>query len=202
MPVSFIQGVGEMPDAVAEPQTEKVEKPDGETPEGENATPEQLKAQLEETKKQLSAVNRESADRRKKLEAYEKAKADQDKANMTEVERLKAEKAEADNKLKELEREKRTLILQGQFEKVAKSINVTFVDEQARTDAFGYVDLEKVEDDGKGLKEQLQLINKTRPYLFKALEAPDTDATSKGRGNSTLNEEEIIKRKRRDYAPL
>lgn len=51
----------------------------------------ELANQLAELQKQLRAVNRESAERRKALEAFEKAETERRQAEMTEAQRLQAE---------------------------------------------------------------------------------------------------------------
>jgi chromosome segregation ATPase len=61
------------------------------TPEVQGETPEQLKARLTEAEKRIKELNRESAERRKKLEAFELAEAKRKEAEMTETEKLKAE---------------------------------------------------------------------------------------------------------------
>lgn len=65
----------------------------GETPEKAAAAPNaaELAAQLADLQKQLKAVNRESAERRKALEAFEKAETERKSAEMTEAQKLQAQ---------------------------------------------------------------------------------------------------------------
>ncbi len=51
----------------------------------------ELAAQLADMQKQLKAVNRESAERRKALEAFEKAETERKSAEMTEAQKLQAQ---------------------------------------------------------------------------------------------------------------
>ena len=51
-------------------------------------TAEQLAAELEATRKALKDANREAAERRKKLEAFEKQQADAEQAKLSETEKL------------------------------------------------------------------------------------------------------------------
>ena len=83
----------------------------GETPETPEAAPEQVKgempanlaAELEQARAALKLANREAAERRKKLEAYEKAEQDKAAAEMTEAQKLAKQLEEATNRLKAME---------------------------------------------------------------------------------------------------
>ena len=81
-----------------EPQVETTETPQAEsaTPEASTAkTAEEVQAELEQVKAALRKANSESAERRKKLEAFEKAEAERKAAEMTETDRYKAEAEQA-----------------------------------------------------------------------------------------------------------
>jgi hypothetical protein len=64
---------------------------------GKEKTAAELKAELEDARKALKAANSEAADKRKRLEAFEKEKAEKEEAEKSEAQKLKerAEKAEA-----------------------------------------------------------------------------------------------------------
>jgi len=94
------------------------DKKEGEMPAGNEtpATPEQpvetpavtvesLQAELDKVQKALKETNAESAARRKKLEALEKAEAERKQAEMSEVEKLQAQLKEASDKAAKLERD-------------------------------------------------------------------------------------------------
>lgn len=75
-----------------------------ETPELENKseTPEVIDpAEHKKVLEALKAANRESADRRKKLEAYEKAEQERKEAEMSELEKAQKRAAELEAKVKE-----------------------------------------------------------------------------------------------------
>ena len=93
-------------------------KKEGETPADGTppATPEQpaeqpavtvegLQAELDKVQKALREANSESAARRKKLEAFEKAEADRKQAELSEVEKIQAQLKEAQERAAKLERE-------------------------------------------------------------------------------------------------
>ena len=73
-------------------------------------TVEELKAQLAKVEKSLKETNREAAERRKKLEAFERAEQERREAEMSEMDKLKlkaemAEKELAETRLSLLKRE-------------------------------------------------------------------------------------------------
>lgn len=85
--------------------------PAGETPAGNQPTLAEVTAELETVRRALKDANKEAADRRKKLDAYEAAEAERKQAEMTEAQKAdtarkaaeeKAQKAiqQADAKLK------------------------------------------------------------------------------------------------------
>lgn len=74
-----------------------------ETPEAqEEPTPEAIAAELEDTRKALAKANREAAQRRKKLETYEKADQERKEAELSEMEKLQKQLADREAKLNEL----------------------------------------------------------------------------------------------------
>lgn len=74
--------------------------PQGETPTGEPQEPTaaELKAELEAARKALKSANNEAADRRKKLDAYEKAEEERKSAEMTELDKANKAKQQAEDK--------------------------------------------------------------------------------------------------------
>jgi hypothetical protein len=92
--LSIFKGVDEMSE---QDPTATVTPAESATPEA--ITPQQPAENVDELKRRISELNRESADRRKKLEAFEKAEADRKQAEMTEAERMKAKLAEAETAL-------------------------------------------------------------------------------------------------------
>ena len=83
-----------------EEQVEMTTNPAGETPaENTQNDAQQVETisreEFEKLQKALKEANREAAERRKKLEAYEKAEAERKQAEMTELEKLQAQLKEA-----------------------------------------------------------------------------------------------------------
>lgn len=89
---------GEMP-TTPEPEKVTVAQPEPKPA----LTPEQALAELEATRKALKDANREAAERRKKLEAYEKAEAEKAAAELSETERLKKQLEDTAAKLRAVE---------------------------------------------------------------------------------------------------
>lgn len=82
---------GEMPQTPEQPQVQ-----------AGTETVESLKAEIEALRKANKATNAENADRRKKLEAFEKAQADREQAEMTEAQKLKLALDQATSELSTL----------------------------------------------------------------------------------------------------
>ena len=89
---------GEMP-TTPEPEKVTVAQPEPKPA----LTPEQALAELEATRKALKDANREAAERRKKLEAYEKAEAEKAAAELSETERRKKQLEDTAAKLRAVE---------------------------------------------------------------------------------------------------
>jgi len=95
-----------MPD---DPITPTVETP--ETP----AEPSDVEAELAKVKAALKAANRESAERRKRLEDLEKADTERKTAEMTELERLKAEREAALKEAASAREQSRQMLIRSAF---------------------------------------------------------------------------------------
>ena len=81
-------------------ETEIVEQ---ETPqEPKEQTPEDVAAELDDTRKALAKANREAAQRRKKLETYEKADQERKEAELSEMEKLQKQLADREAELNKL----------------------------------------------------------------------------------------------------
>jgi DNA repair exonuclease SbcCD ATPase subunit len=168
----------------------------GETPPVGGALPvEQLQAELERTRTALQGANRESADRRKKLEAFEKAEQDRAKKDLSEVERLKGQVAELDKRARELEAERETMIIRSAVERAATALGF-----HSAEDAYQLADLSGVEidEDGKvsNVDQALKALVKARPYLVRVVDKPDTNAGATGGGKKPGEpDEERLRRK-------
>lgn len=127
-------------------------------------------AELARTKVALSAANKESADRRKKLEAYEKAEAEKQNADLSETQRLSkeleqlkasAESAQAKNRRYELERA---------ISKAARAQNVEFSSDDALSDAIAVGAFGEIADDLSNADQVLKSVVKTKTHFFKQAE--------------------------------
>lgn len=160
--------------------TEQIITPDGEQPE---VTPvdtgtEDVKAELEKVRKALREANKEAADRRKKLDAFEAAEKERQAAQMTELEKAQAEIAEAKRLAAEAE-EARTAAEAKAQERLLKAAVIAEASKQGfndPADAWLLVDRSKIEagedDSFKGLDKAIEAVLKAKPYLAKAEDRP------------------------------
>ncbi len=166
------------------------------------ATEEEMKAELERTRIALRAANKEAAERRKRLEELEKAEEARKQAEMTELDRLKAEN-EALRKQAEaaVARAQDTLIRAAFVAEAAKAGAAHPDDVYLLADKSGVL----VDDDGtvSGVAEAVKaLIDAGRVPLAGKPKAPALDggAGSGDRGNGSasvkLTPEEIAAAKK------
>jgi vacuolar-type H+-ATPase subunit I/STV1 len=195
---------------MADEEIKKGETPDsgaaGETPATVTAqaatktlTVEEALAQLEELRKQLSAVNKESAGRRKKIEEIEAAEAKRKQAELSELEQLKAKLAEQEKARLAAESKANEALIRHAVEMAAATMK--FHNPEV---AYHLLDLAEVSigEDGKvaGVEDALKKLVKSNPYLVGngTAAAPETDASKRGIGklDPKAHEEEIRKRYR------
>jgi hypothetical protein len=177
----------------------------GETPEqdDEGLTPEQIKRNWLEAQKRIKELNRESAERRKKLEAFEKEAEDRKNADLSDAEKAKAELAKISPEVERLRNENRKLLLEGKFEKAARKLKLEFANETAQGVAYSLLDQEIVGDDGAGMEKALEAIIKENAYLVNNRMAnPETDARPKGKVNGEQLNADILAKKRAEYGSL
>ena len=152
---------------------DEIEPPDVETPEAPDL--EALQAELEKTRKALKETNREAAERRKKLEAYEKAESERQQAEMTELDRMRAEKDAADKRAEAAEaRATQTLIRSAFIAEAAKQGATHPADVYALADTSGV----EVGEDGTvaGVTEAVKaLVDSGRIPLAGRQQAPKLD---------------------------
>lgn len=164
----------------------------------EELTLEELRTQLAETRKKLKASNAESAARRKKLEAKEKEEADRKKAELSEVEKAQAEKKEAEEARDRLKQENRDLKIEQEFDILARSMKLSFINETARKDALKALDREAIGEDLEELEEEIKKVIKDRPFLIGKLEQQNiNDGSAKGKNNKSSSTQEAISKKRK-----
>lgn len=140
-------------------------------------TPEQLKAELDKVRKALAMANRESAERRKKLEQLEQAELKRKQAELTEAQRLEAQLHDAQARLKDLEAEHEELRARHLVERVA-----TRLEFQDPADAYALLDLSQVDLDdesaAKSVEGALRSLVKAKPYLVRQANKPELNAAA------------------------
>lgn len=193
---------------MADKEIEKVETTEviGETPVTVTAQPrtttptaDEFQAQLDEMRKQLKAVNTESAGRRKRLEEIEAAEAKRKQAELSELDQLKDKLAEQEKARLVAESKASEALIRHAVEMAA--VGMKFHNSEI---AYRLLDLAEVSlgEDGKvaGVEDALKKLVKSNPYLVGngTAAAPETDAGKRGSGklDPKAHEEEIRKRYR------
>lgn len=141
-------------------------------------------------------------DLKTKLSDYEKAEEERKKADMSEIERLQAEKDEALKKVEEYEGKASQALSsanerlkRAEFRLLAKEMNVR---NDAIDDAFKLADLSAVEvdEDGnvKGVKEALETLSENKKWLFESKQKPKEigDNTSHKNDKSEKTKEQLL----------
>jgi len=146
---------------------------------GDGETPERLLAELDETRKALQKANRESAQRRKKLEELEAREREREESELSEMEKMQRQldeiKAEKEQALKNAQ----TIQIKAAI--IAKASALNFNDPY---DAYALVDKSQFEIDGDGVTgvdEALKELADTKPYMIKKAK-PNTGPTNPGDG--------------------
>jgi uncharacterized protein (UPF0216 family) len=178
-------------------QTESEESSEEE----EELSAEQLQAKLDEQKKHIARLNRESAERRKKLEEFEKAEEKRKQAEMSEAEKANARVKELETANQTLEQQIRTLTLQRDFEAQVRDANLTFRNSKAAKIAFKALVEDVMEEGETEVSEaHIKQLVKDLDYLFGKPETTTTgnDGSKKGKNNSAVASKETIAKKRFD----
>lgn len=152
----------------------------------------ELAAQLAEVQKQLRAVNRESAERRKALEAFEKAEAERKQSEMTEAQRLQAE-------LETLKRERAEAQAAAQAATIRAAV-MAKAGARFHDPEDVYLALQsklKVNEAGEveGLDDELKALAQAKPHWVKAA-AQTIRPTSPGNGQMSAGETAAERRRR------
>lgn len=154
------------------------DKGEGDKDKGKKLTSDELTARLEKSQADLKRANAESAERRRKLEAYEadeakrkKDEEDRKTAELTELQKAQKERDEAKAEAARLADERQKERVNNAIEKAARGLK--FRDE---ADAVTMIDRAKVKiaEDGtvSGIKEALEELVKAKPYLVETTENP------------------------------
>jgi hypothetical protein len=127
----------------------------------------------------LKSANKESAARRKQLEAFEKADADRKLAELSDIEKANTLLSEEQKKRQEAEAKLTTLHLEKEFDKAARTLQFEYANEQAAKDAFSYLTAKGVTTET--MEDALKELSQERPYLMKTkVEKPEIDSKEKG----------------------
>lgn len=183
-----------------EEQAEQTESEEN-SEEEEELSAEQLKAQLAEQKKHIAKLNRESADRRKKLEEFEKAEEKRKQAEMSEAEKANARVKDLETQNQALEQQLRTLTLQRDFEAQVRDASLTFKNSKAAKDAFKALVEDVLEDgDTEVTEAHIKQLVKDRDYLFGKTETPSggNDGSKKGKTSQAAVTKEAVAGKKFD----
>lgn len=134
-------------------------------------TADELKAELERTRLALKNANKEAADRRKKLEAFEAAEKEKADKELSESQRLQKRLDEIEAQRAELENKLRLTTIHNAA--LAKAAELGF---ENTSDALALTDLSAVEitEDGKatGFEKQLEALAKSGRLQMKAAQSP------------------------------
>jgi len=142
---------------------------------------EQLKQQIADLENHKRALNRENAERRAKLSAYEKAEAEKKNAELSELEKASKERDELKAHLAELETKTRNYERERSFEKAVRELKISFVNDFAREDTMRDLPADVDPADSDAIKAALVEIKKQKSYRFATQQqAEKTDAEKKG----------------------
>lgn len=173
-----------------DPEAEMTEEQQGEEQSGTD-----VQTELERTRKALAKANREAAERRKKLEAYEAEEQKRREAEMSELEKAQeaARAAEAE-KQAALQRASE-MVLRSSIITEAAALN--FADPN---DAYVLLDKsDLIVEEGKveGLSDALKALAESKPYMIRAdKNPPKLGAANPGGGANPAGETDAERRYR------
>jgi len=138
-----------------------------------------------DTIRKLRAEAKANKDAAKRLADLEAAETKRKQAEMSELDKFKAQVAEKESALQALQNELAASRKRQEFSLAARRLELKFASAEAEADAFSLADLSEVEigEDGKvsGMDDALKALKKSKPYLFgQPAQAPEIDAQSRG----------------------
>ena len=167
--------------------------------------PDDIAAELERTRLALTAANKESAGRRKRLEQLEAAETARQQAEMTETDKLKAELAEAKAEAAKAEAHARDTLIRSAFIAEAAKAQVAHPEDVYLLADKSAVD---VDESGKvaGVAEAVKaLVDAGRVPLAGRTPAPNLDGGAgggdRGNGSAKLTALELDLAKKLGIAP-
>jgi len=156
---------------------------------------EEALAQLDELRGQIKRVNAESADRRRKLAAYEEAEAKRQQAELSELEKLRVQAAEKDDLYQQAINDLTKLRIRHAIEMAAGRLGFYKPEDAAQLMDWSGLEVDE-EQNVKGVEDALKALLKERPYLIRQQQAaPDLNAQQRSQGQTPkAREEELRKR--------
>jgi hypothetical protein len=209
------KGEGEMPTKEEEEAKRKADEEEakrkaaeseedaGASEDEEELTVEQLKAQLAEKEKHIKSLNKESAERRKKLDEFEKAEQERKQAELTEVEKAQARAKQLEDEKAALAKENQTLKLQREFEGKVRDAKLEFRNPLAAKDAFQAL-VELMGDETEVTDDHIKRLTKERDYYFGKADTTvhNNDGGQKGKGNKAITSQELVAAKKKKIGSL
>ena len=185
-------------------QREGAESEEESSEDEEELTVELLQAKLAEQQKHIKNLNKESADRRKKLDEFEKQEQDRKQAELTEVEKVKQRADQLEQEKKTLAMENQTLKRQRDFEGLVRDAGLQFKNTLAAKDAFKALVEILGDDETEVTEEHIKQLVKERDYYFGKPDPSqiNTDGSKKGKSNSTVTTQDAIAAKRKLISPI
>ncbi len=165
----------------------------------EELTVDQLKAKVADQQKHIKTLNRESAERRKKLEELEKAETERKQAELTEVEKATQRATKAENERLALAKENRDLKLQRDLEGKVRDAKLQFKNTHAANDAFRALQEILDDDETEVTDDHIKQLVKEREYLFGTPDPStiNSDGSKKGKSNGAGLTKEAVAAKRK-----
>jgi len=150
----------------------------------------------------FKALNEETKSLKAQLADLQKALKANERASMSEVERLKAEKAELEEIAKQAQEAITQMRLKEAFRATVAAKKVRFV-EGAMDDAFRLADLTgvRVEESGavRGMEAAIDALLKAKPYLVQRPDPAPIDASAGTGAGKPANGPEITKQKEAEW---
>lgn len=140
-----------------------------------------LKKAAKEAGRADALAELEKKSKKEKEDAEKKRLAEEGKYQEVAT-KAEAARLEAENRAIEAERKAHETEKKVAYRDAVDNLNIEFANDQARKDAFLFLDDEEVGDDFSGMEKAVQKIVKERPYLVgKRTDDEATDAKEKGR---------------------
>ncbi len=127
------------------------------------------------------------------IDAYKKEQADK----LSEADRLKKEKEDAEKETEKTKDELRTVRFERDFDRTVSRLDLEFKTDKARGIALKLLDIETAGKDEKTMEEAVKGLLKTDFYLFTDEEPVETDATKRGKVDKKALSKQLIENKRK-----